>query len=124
MNESAWFLLGSPSVRQRQLSELSGKLEKALINWRSGSVRRNEQVLLEPSQAPVVPSFVSLPLGHENGTLIFLADENLITRRAMQISVTTLGKLSSSIAHEIRNPPGGGDSRFPVIGRIPDYQAV
>ena len=71
MNESAWFLLGSPPVRQRRLSDLSQRLEKALKNWRAGSVRRNEQVLLEPSQAQVVPSFVSLPLEHEIGTLIF-----------------------------------------------------
>jgi two-component system sensor histidine kinase PilS (NtrC family) len=104
MNESAWFLMGSPPVRQRQLSELSPRLESALLKWRSSSILSNNQVLLEPSQAQVVPSFVSLPLGDEVGSLIFLSDDNLITRRAMQISVTTLGKLSSSIAHEIRNP--------------------
>jgi two-component system sensor histidine kinase PilS (NtrC family) len=104
MNESAWFLLGSPPVRHKRLNELSTRLEQALLKWRQTSVLKNEQVLLEPSQAQVVPSFISLPLGDEVGTLIFLADENLITRRAMQISVTTLGKLSSSIAHEIRNP--------------------
>lgn len=104
MNESAWFLMGSPPIRQKKLSELSPRLEKALLRWRETSTLSNDQVLLEPSQAQVVPSFVSLPLGDNTGTLIFLADENLITRRAMQISVTTLGKLSSSIAHEIRNP--------------------
>jgi two-component system sensor histidine kinase PilS (NtrC family) len=104
MNESAWFLMGRPPVRQKRLSDLSPRLEKSLLRWRETSTLNNDHILLEPSQAEVVPSFVSLPLGDENGTLIFLADENLITRRAMQISVTTLGKLSSSIAHEIRNP--------------------
>jgi len=104
MNESAWFLFGSPPIRQKKLNVLSPRLEKALLRWRETTTLSNDQVLLEPSQAEVVPSFVSLPLGEESGTLIFLADENLITRRAMQISVTTLGKLSSSIAHEIRNP--------------------
>lgn len=104
MNESAWFLMGSPPIRQKQLSELSPRLEAALLRWRETSTLINNQLVLEPSQASVVPSFVSLPLEDETGTLIFLTDENLITRRAMQISVTTLGKLSSSIAHEIRNP--------------------
>lgn len=104
MNESAWFLMGSPPSRKKRLGELSPRLEEALKVWRETSMSSNNQVLLEPSQAPVVPSFLSLPLGEETGTLILLADENLITRRAMQISVTTLGKLSSSIAHEIRNP--------------------
>lgn len=104
MNESAWFLMGSPPVRQKHLGDLSPRLEKALRAWRKTTTLSNKEVLLEPSQASVVPSFVALPLDDEVGTLIFLADENLITRRAMQISVTTLGKLSSSIAHEIRNP--------------------
>ncbi|HKJ18325.1 MAG TPA: ATP-binding protein [Xanthomonadales bacterium] len=104
MNESAWFLMGSPPVRQQKLDQLSPRLNSALTNWRASSILSNKQILLEPSQAQVVPSFVSLPLDEETGTLIFLADDNLITRRAMQISVTTLGKLSSSIAHEIRNP--------------------
>lgn len=104
MNESAWFLMGSPPVRQKHLSDLSPRLEKALRAWRETTTLSTKEVLLEPSQASVVPSFVALPLDDEVGTLIFLADENLITRRAMQISVTTLGKLSSSIAHEIRNP--------------------
>lgn len=104
MNESAWFLMGSPPVRQKSLGELSPRLEQSLLRWRETATLNNNQVVLEPSQAQVVPSYVSLPLGDQPGTLIFLADENLITRRAMQISVTTLGKLSSSIAHEIRNP--------------------
>ncbi len=104
MNESAWFLMGSPPVRQKHLSDLSPRLEKVLRAWRETTTLSNKEVLLEPSQASVVPSFVALPLDDEVGTLIFLADENLITRRAMQISVTTLGKLSSSIAHQIRNP--------------------
>ncbi len=104
MNESAWFQMGSPPMRHKPLSEFSPRLEKALRRWREMATLVNQQVVLEPSQAQVSPSFVSLPIGDETGTLIFLADENLITRRAMQISVTTLGKLSSSIAHEIRNP--------------------
>ena len=104
MNESAWFLLGSPATRQRALAQLSPRLENAFMRWREFGITESEPILLEPSQAQATPNFVPLPLGDEMGTLMFLSDDNVIARRAMQMSVTTLGKLSSSIAHEIRNP--------------------
>jgi two-component system sensor histidine kinase PilS (NtrC family) len=36
--------------------------------------------------------------------LIFLDDTSLVSQRAEQLTLTTLGRLSASIAHEIRNP--------------------
>jgi two-component system sensor histidine kinase PilS (NtrC family) len=38
------------------------------------------------------------------GALIFLNDNNVVARRAVELSVNSLAKLSGSIAHEIRNP--------------------
>ena len=35
MNESAWFLLGSPPVRQRSLKSLSPRLDQALADWKN-----------------------------------------------------------------------------------------
>jgi two-component system sensor histidine kinase PilS (NtrC family) len=36
--------------------------------------------------------------------MIFLTDNNVVARRAVELSVNSLAKLSGSIAHEIRNP--------------------
>jgi two-component system sensor histidine kinase PilS (NtrC family) len=36
--------------------------------------------------------------------MIFLNDNNVVARRAIELSVNSLAKLSGSIAHEIRNP--------------------
>ena len=36
--------------------------------------------------------------------MIFLNDNNVVARRAVELSVNSLAKLSGSIAHEIRNP--------------------
>ncbi len=36
--------------------------------------------------------------------LIFLDDTSMVSRRAEQMTLSTLGRLSASIAHEIRNP--------------------
>jgi two-component system sensor histidine kinase PilS (NtrC family) len=104
MNESAWFLMGSPSVRQRSLRSLSPRLEHAVATWKKDTTQDPKPVVLEPSQAQVLPNFVALPGEVGIGALIFLTDNNVVARRAVELSVNSLAKLSGSIAHEIRNP--------------------
>ena len=104
MNETAWFLMGSPPVRQRLLNTLSPRLDQALASWKKDPFTDQKPVLLEPSQAQVLPSFVALPGDPDFGALVFLSDNNFVARRAVELSVSTLAKLSGSIAHEIRNP--------------------
>jgi two-component system sensor histidine kinase PilS (NtrC family) len=104
MNESAWFLMGSPSVRQRSLSSLSRHLAAALETWKQDTTVDPKPVVVEASQAQVLPSFVALPGKNGTGAMIFLTDNNVVARRAVELSVNSLAKLSGSIAHEIRNP--------------------
>ena len=104
MNESAWFLMGSPPVRQRALRSLSPRLEQALADWKKQPTVDPKPVILEPSQAQILPGFVSLPSDTGLGAMIFLNDNNVVARRAIELSVNSLAKLSGSIAHEIRNP--------------------
>jgi two-component system sensor histidine kinase PilS (NtrC family) len=104
MNESAWFLMGSPPVRQRRLRALSPRLQQALELWKKDPTADPKPVVLEPSQAQVLPSYVGLPGDAGIGAMIFLNDNNVVARRAVELSVNSLAKLSGSIAHEIRNP--------------------
>jgi two-component system sensor histidine kinase PilS (NtrC family) len=104
MNESAWFLMGSPPVRQRSLKSLSPRLEQALNVWKQDPGSDPKPVVLEPSQAQVLPDYVALPGQDGFGAMIFLSDNNVVARRAVELSVNSLAKLSGSIAHEIRNP--------------------
>jgi two-component system sensor histidine kinase PilS (NtrC family) len=104
MNESAWFLMGSPPVRQRSLKSLSPRLEQALNVWKQDPGSDPKPVVLEPSQAQVLPDYVALPGQDGIGAMIFLTDNNVVARRAVELSVNSLAKLSGSIAHEIRNP--------------------
>jgi two-component system sensor histidine kinase PilS (NtrC family) len=104
MNESAWFLMGSPPVRQRSLNALSPHLDRALKTWKADTTSDPKPVILEPSQAQVLPNFVALPGQVGFGAMIFLNDNNIVARRAVELSVNSLAKLSGSIAHEIRNP--------------------
>ena len=104
MNEYAWFLLGSPRVRELLLADLSPRLDRALEKWQANPATESGTLLLENSQAQVVPAFADLPGGQWIGALVFLNDETVISRRALELSANSLAKLSGSIAHEIRNP--------------------
>ncbi|GAG93686.1 unnamed protein product, partial [marine sediment metagenome] len=82
MNEAAWFLMGSPANRHRPLTMLSPRLNQTLQAWKKDTYADQKPVLLEPSQAQILPSFVALPGNPEFGALIFLADNNVVARRA------------------------------------------
>ena len=104
MNESAWYQLGSPDANERILGVVSPELESALHAWQADPRDDDHAVTLTASQAEVIPDFIALPAGREISTLVFLEDSDIVARRATELSAQTLAKLSSSIAHEIRNP--------------------
>jgi len=104
MNEYAWFLMGSPKVRELLLTDLSPRLDRLLEKWQLSPAEEPSTVVLETSQAQVLPAFASLPGDEFTGALVFLNDESVISRRALELSANSLAKLSGSIAHEIRNP--------------------
>ncbi len=119
MNEAAWFLMGSPKVRQRRLRILSPRLNQSLDAWKKDTYSDPKPVLLEPSQTQVLPSFVALPGNPKFGALIFLSDNNVVARRAVELSVNTLAKLSGSIAHEIRNPLAALNHAAQLLEELP-----
>lgn len=104
MNEYAWFLLGSPRVRELLLQDLSPRLDRMVEKWMSNPSIDVNSVLLETSQANILPTLAFLPGDDKPGALVILNDETVISRRALELSANSLAKLSGSIAHEIRNP--------------------
>ena len=104
MNESAWFLLGSPPVQRKILAEIAPGLDEALAKWRNDPSHEIATVTLQASQATILSRFVSLPGKTRIRTLIFLEDNDVVSQRALEMSANSLAQLSGSIAHEIRNP--------------------
>jgi two-component system, NtrC family, sensor histidine kinase PilS len=108
INESAAEILGDDhAVPGALVGEVSPRLLYSLSTW-----RQREQAESSPSSfvaadgARVIqPHFA--PLGETPGpTLIFLEDTSLMAERVQQGKLAALGRLSASIAHEIRNPVG------------------
>jgi len=104
INESAWMLLGNPGIEQRDLGTVAPELSRRLYQWRTTHEPDDSAIALAEGVPEVVPRFTRLAANDDSYVLIFLDDTSLVSQRAEQLTLTTLGRLSASIAHEIRNP--------------------
>jgi two-component system sensor histidine kinase PilS (NtrC family) len=104
INESAWMLLGNPGADQRDLGLLAPELSRRLYHWMTSGKLDETATQLADGVPEVVPRFSRLAPNDDSHVLIFLDDTSLLSRRAEELTLTSLGRLSASIAHEIRNP--------------------
>lgn len=103
INDSARQLLGlAPLAENPPLAQSSPPLAKQYQRWLNEPGYRPQQ--FHTTVAELLPRFAAL--GDEASTLIFLEDTAAMTQQAQQLKLASLGRLSASIAHEIRNPLG------------------
>ncbi|HLS84476.1 MAG TPA: HAMP domain-containing sensor histidine kinase [Arenimonas sp.] len=118
-NEAAWALLGKPSPERKQLADIAPELHKALGRWRNGRGEIPKAMTLAEGAPEVLPRFVALGL-RDNLYLIFLEDSRVFSGRAEELTLATLGRLSASIAHEIRNPLAAINYSVQLLEESPD----
>ena len=112
INSSASHLLGAADVRTGMaLQSLSGPIGGYIAGWRAQPAASSHPEFTLPINDDSIRIAAHLaPLGQDeqrNGPiLIFLEDVSLINARVQQSKLASLGRLSASIAHEIRNPVG------------------
>ncbi len=104
INESAWHLIGNPAPNQRELGVVAAELSRRLYHWRHTGKSDQTAVALATDVPEVIPRFTRLAPNDDTNVLIFLDDTSLLSRRAEELTLASLGRLSASIAHEIRNP--------------------
>ncbi|HHI92545.1 MAG TPA: ATPase [Gammaproteobacteria bacterium] len=109
MNESAWYMLGLPSLgnsQNKSLKLISPELAEQLIDWRRGGLSEPRMFRPGGSNMELLPNMTALGSEARAGTLIFLEDTARMAQQAQQLKLASLGRLTASIAHEIRNPLG------------------
>jgi two-component system sensor histidine kinase PilS (NtrC family) len=106
------------------VGEVSPRLLYTLSTWRQrdqGEDSPSSFVAADGARV-IQPHFA--PLGAEPGpTLIFLEDTTLLAERVQQGKLAALGRLSASIAHEIRNPVGAMSHAGQLLAESPQIGA-
>jgi len=120
-NHAAKGLLGDQSVPTgTPLQSTARDLDQALRTWRERPVPTPFLNRPLPGAAVVRVSVDPLGANPNSGLLVFLEDNAQIEQRAQEIKLTSLGRLSASIAHEIRNPLGAISHAGQLLGEISD----
>ncbi len=123
INESAANHLGAASRRAGQaLTDMSAELANRLEVWRHHGSPPGRPPPKFPSadgSTTISPHFAPLGTDRAGGMLIFLEDNSLLAERVQQSKLAALGRLSASIAHEIRNPVGAMSHAGQLLAETP-----
>jgi len=128
INESAAQVLGeADAVPGALLGEVSPRLLYLLSTWRGSAqldAPLDAQTLLAADGARLIrPHFA--PLGDINPSpvIVFLEDTGELASKVQQTKLAALGRLSASIAHEIRNPVGAMSHAAQLLAESPALSA-
>ncbi|TLY74355.1 MAG: HAMP domain-containing histidine kinase, partial [Gammaproteobacteria bacterium] len=107
------------------LGEASPRLLYLLETWRqsaggAGAFPAAEQTFVSADGGRLIRAhFAPLGVLNPGPVLVFLEDTSLITEKVQQSKLAALGRLSASIAHEIRNPVGAMSHAGQLLAESP-----
>ena len=123
INESAAEILGDThAVPGALVGEVSPRLLYSLSTWRKLGPRGDfpSSFVAADGARLIQPHFAPLDGAAPGPTLIFLEDTSLMAERVQQSKLAALGRLSASIAHEIRNPVGAMSHAGQLLAESPN----
>jgi two-component system sensor histidine kinase PilS (NtrC family) len=124
INESAAEILGdNQAIPGALVGEVSPRLLYSLATWRQSERGENSpsSFVAADGARVIQPHFAPLGGRSPGPTLIFLEDTSLMAERVQQGKLAALGRLSASIAHEIRNPVGAMSHAGQLLAESPGF---
>jgi two-component system sensor histidine kinase PilS (NtrC family) len=122
VNDAAARHLGrARELTGRRLSEVHPELAESLQHWRAGAVAAREMpaILSADGSTEIVPQVAPMTRDRSGPLVVFLEDPARLGERVQQLKLASLGRLSASIAHEIRNPVGAMSHAAQLLAESP-----
>jgi two-component system sensor histidine kinase PilS (NtrC family) len=122
INESARQILGNDASADALLGEVSPRLLYLLTMWRQSEPVTDTpggNLLAADGLREIRPHFARLGQAQPPPVLVFLEDLTALDDRIQQTRLAALGRLSASIAHEIRNPVGAISHAAQLVAEDP-----
>ena len=110
-NNAALELLGHITIdSQTNLKDVSAELFARFIDWNNNAIQNHQPIQQAQGLPDLQPGFSHIDHSrrpadiYKGRTLIFIEDATQLAQRFQQVKLASLGRLTASIAHEIRNP--------------------
>lgn len=108
-NQAAINLLGDITINKNgTLKKVLASLDQAFIHWKESPDQQQTAIRQSHGLPDLQPGFSRIEphKGDDSRVLVFLEDASQLNQRFQQVRLASLGRLTASIAHEIRNPLG------------------
>ncbi len=86
------------------LYEYSLELGEMFHHWRTSPEFKPQSIQISGTSSELTPRFASLGNNEKSGAVVFIEDNAELSNQAQQLKLASLGHLTASIAHELRNP--------------------